>query len=222
VKKYLAIIPARGGSKSIKNKNLLKINGQSLLEIGIKKLKKINAISEVIVSSDSHEILNEAKKFGAIGLKRPKSLSNDNVSSELAIQHSIEFYQNIFSEENIVFHQCTSPLLSADSIIKAIKLFENTYSSCVFTVQAESNPIWLLSSKSNDYQILHKDDLIRKSRQVRKQNYIETGGVYIIDRSSFNKTSNRFGENPIPIVIPKIESLDIDDENDFIIAKKLI
>ena len=99
-------------------------------------------------------------------------------------------------------------------------MFQATDSTCVFTVQEEYNPVW--SSFQDKVHILNKDDLNRKSRQERTPLLIETGGLYVIDRDSFMKDFNRFGDTPNPLIVSKIESLDIDEEIDLIIAKQLI
>lgn len=217
---YVVIIPARGGSKSIKKKNLQKINGKSLIRIGIEKFKCFSSISNIIVTSDDDEILSEAKTHGAIPWKRPKEISGDNDTSESSLKQVLENCQIIGSLEHIIFHQCTSPLLSTDSIRKAMIMFQATDSTCVFTVQEEYNPVW--SSFQDKVDILNKDDLNRKSRQERTPLLIETGGLYVIDRDSFMKDFNRFGDTPNPLIVSKIESLDIDEEIDLIIAKQLI
>lgn len=216
---YTVIIPARGGSKSIKNKNLQKINNKSLIQISIEKFKGLDKISNIIITSDCDEILNEAKRYGAIAWKRPKSLSGDTATSESALKDVLENCPSVQPDSNIIFHQCTSPLLTINSIQEALKKFENNNSSCVFTVQEEYNPIW--ENKNNEVRILNIDDLLRKGRQERDPLLIETGGLYVINRKTFMKDFNRFGENPETIKVSRIESIDIDDEIDLIIASKL-
>ena len=216
---YVVIIPARGGSKSIKNKNLQKINGKSLIQISIEKFKRLDNISSIIITSDSDEILNEAKKFEADAWRRPTSLSGDKATSESAIKDVLENCPSIEPNSNIIFHQCTSPLLEVNSIQEAVKKFEETNATCVFTVQEEFNPIW--KNQNNQVKILNTDDLQRKGRQEREPLLIETGGLYVISRKSFMENFNRFGENPNAIKVSRIESIDIDDELDLIIASKL-
>lgn len=216
---YIVIIPARGGSKSIKNKNLQKINGKSLIQISIEKFKNFSSISNIIVTSDDDKILKEAIKNGAVPWKRPKAISGDTATSESALKDVIENCQFINKEDDIIFHQCTSPLLSRNSIKKALLKFESSNCSCVFTVQEEYNPIWNTTQKK--VKILNKNELKRKGRQERKPLLIETGGLYVINRQNFIKNLNRFGKNPLALNITKIESVDIDDKIDLLIATKL-
>ena len=91
--KYIVVIPARGGSKSIKFKNIQTFNGIPLISFAVKKFKKFNL--EVIVTSDSDEILNLASKVGAFCIKRPIELSGDNATSESAIIHELSLIQKL-------------------------------------------------------------------------------------------------------------------------------
>ena len=159
------------------------------------------------------------KKFKADAWKRPISLSGDKATSESAIKDVLENCSSIEPNSNIIFHQCTSPLLKVNSIKEALKKFEETNSTCVFTVQEEFNPVW--KNQNNQVKILNMDDLQRKGRQERDPLLIETGGLYVISRKSFMEDFNRFGENPSAIKVSRIESIDIDDELDLIIASKI-
>jgi CMP-N,N'-diacetyllegionaminic acid synthase len=87
--KLIALIPARKGSKSIKNKNLYKINGVPLISFTIIAAKKTKLINDIYVSSDSEEILNFSKKQKVLPLKRPKKYSMDNSSANEVVKHFI-------------------------------------------------------------------------------------------------------------------------------------
>ena len=220
--KYIVVIPARGGSKSIKFKNIQTFNGIPLISFAVKKFKKLELNLEVIVTSDSDEILNLASKAGAFCIRRPIELSGDNATSESAITHAIKVYSEINNKFNsIIFHQCTSPLISKNSILKSISTYEINSENTVFSVVEENNPIWLFNSELNKYEILNNKEKIRGPRQKRKPQLIETGGIYIFDRREFEKKGNRFLGNPLPIVIPKKESVDIDDPEDLKFANKI-
>ena len=113
-KKLICVIPARGGSKGIKNKNLQEILGRSLLSTCIETYKDSKYIDEVFVSSDSEEILIEAKKNGAIAVKREQNLSSDTASSESVIE---DFLKKSYKGDSstIVFAQCTTPFITTDA-----------------------------------------------------------------------------------------------------------
>jgi len=220
--KYIVVIPARGGSKSIKFKNIQTFNGIPLISFAVKKFKKLELNLEVVVTSDSDQILNLASKAGAFCIKRPTELSGDNATSESAITHAIKVYGEINNKFNsIIFHQCTSPLISENSILKIISAYEVNTENKVFSVVEENNPIWLFNCELNKYEILNNKEKIRGPRQNRKPQLIETGGIYIFDRRRFEQKGNRFLGNPLPIVIPKKESVDIDDPEDLKFANKI-
>jgi CMP-N-acetylneuraminic acid synthetase len=220
--KYIVVIPARGGSKTIKFKNTQTFNGIPLISFAVKKFKKLELNLEVIVTSDSDEILNLASKVGAFCIKRPIELSGDNATSESAITHAIKVYSEKNNNFNsIIFHQCTSPLISENSILKSISTYEINSENTVFSVIEENNPIWLFNSKLDEYEISNNKEEIRGPRQKRKPQLIETGGIYIFDRKKFEEIGNRFLGKPLPIVIPKKESVDIDDPEDLIFANNI-
>ena len=163
--------------------------------------------------------LKKPKSTELLLWKRSKTISGDKATSESALKDVLENCQLINPDQDIIFHQCTSPLLSINSIEEALIKFENTNSSCVFTVQEEYNPIW--SFDDEKINIINAKDLIRKGRQERKPLLIETGGLYVIRKQIFMKNFNRFGETPLPLTVSKIEAIDIDEETDLLIAKKL-
>ena len=147
------------------------------------------------MTSDSDEILNLASKAGAFCVKRPIELSGDNATSESAITHAIKVYSETNNKFNsIIFHQCTSPLISENSILKIISAYEVNSENTVFSVVEENNPIWLFNSELNKYEILNNKEKIRGPRQKRKPQLIETGGIYIFDRRGFEKKETDFLE----------------------------
>ena len=88
----ISLIPARGGSKGIKNKNIININSKPLIFYSIDISKKIKLIDSTFVSSDSDKILELSKKFGAIDIRRPKKISQDNSTDLEAFKHFYKFY----------------------------------------------------------------------------------------------------------------------------------
>ena len=106
--KVLAIIPARGGSKGILNKNIKNFNGKPLIQWTIESALKSKLIDKIVVSSDSHKIINISKKLGADIVFRPKNISGDNATTESAVKHCVKYFKN--SYETIVILSPTSPL----------------------------------------------------------------------------------------------------------------
>ena len=125
-KKIVAIIPARKGSKGIKNKNIIKLNNKPLISFSIDYAKNSKLIDRVFVSTDGNKISNIAKKYGAEIIKRPKKISGDKSSSDEAIIHSIKYIQEKlnYKFDIVVFLQPTTPLRQLGELDKAIKYFE--------------------------------------------------------------------------------------------------
>ena len=98
-KKILGVIPARGNSRGIKNKNLLKINGKSLIEIAIENAKKSKKITKIIFSSDSNKLINEAKKKIKIEFKRPKKTSTHKSSTYDVLKHATKWMEKKYAAE---------------------------------------------------------------------------------------------------------------------------
>ena len=106
-KTFLAIIPARGGSKRLPRKNVLNLAGKPLIAWSIEAGLKSNYIDKLIVSSDDDEILEISKKYGAQTIKRPNELASDTATTFVALKHTID---NIEKCDYIILLQATSPL----------------------------------------------------------------------------------------------------------------
>ena len=180
-KKIIAFIPARGGSKSIKNKNLKKINKSTITEITLKKALVSKIFDKVILSSDSNKILKIGKKLKKIELiKRKKNISNDNSKTDLAV---IDYLKNLKEKfDYLVILQVTSPLRKVTTIKKFVKFCVNKKLKNCLSV-----------SKSNDHISFNKKyfkSILKtnsRRRQSRKDYYIENGMFYFLDINNFIK-----------------------------------
>ena len=105
----IAIIPARGGSKGIINKNLQKIGGFSLVAKAIRVCIKSKKFSEIFVSTDSPEIAKESKNHGAKIIIRPQNLAKDTTSTDPVISHAIKYIETIGINFNYIFHCFVNP-----------------------------------------------------------------------------------------------------------------
>lgn len=221
-KKITALIPARGGSKGIKNKNLRIVGGKKLISYSISSALKSRYIDKVVVSTDSLKIANYSKKNGAIipGL-RPSIYSKDSSSTESVISHYIKNW--ISEDEIIILLQPTSPIRSSATIDKAItKFFNGKYDSLLSLSKVKNNFIWKLKGKLS----IHKYDIKnRKRRQdikIEDSIFYENGSIYIFSVNKFRKHQNRLFGKIGSIILDKYESIDIDDKDDLKIAKSII
>jgi CMP-N,N'-diacetyllegionaminic acid synthase len=210
--KISCIIPARGGSKGLPNKNILNFNGKPLISYSIKQSLNSRFINDVWVSSDSDEILEISKKYGANTIKRPYEISTDMSSSESAILHSIE--DSLGDSDIIVFLQATSPLRDTKDIDNCIEtLLKNNYDSLFSSCILEDFLFWEkdeenFNSKNYDYKN-------RKRRQDHKPDYLENGSIYVFKKDKFLIEKNRlFGK--IGVSLMEIwKMFEIDDLSGF-------
>lgn len=198
--KIVTIIPARGGSKGIKNKNLMRISGFPLLNYAVNASLNSNS-DETWVSSDSDKILNHALSIGSKVLKRPSEISGDLASSESALLH---FAQHV-SFDIMVFIQATSPLLLGDDINKGLEMMKD-YDSVV-SVTENNQLLWVGNNPQYDINS-------RKRRQDSSQSYLETGGIFITTKNGLLKSQNRLNGLIGLLPIPKVRSFDIDTMED--------
>ena len=116
-KKIIAIIPARGKSKSIKFKNLIKINNKSLIQICFETLKKNKYIDDIYCTTENSKIINHCKKIGLNFIKRPDKLSSDNTNVYFAVSHALKKLKKLGKNFDIVLlAQPTSPFFSNKQI----------------------------------------------------------------------------------------------------------
>jgi len=221
-KKYLAVILARGGSKRLPRKNLRRLNGKPLIAHTIISALKCQHLDEIIVSSDDKEILKVSKKYGAKTITRPKHLASDRAKSSHALKHVIENSPNF---EYMVMLQPTSPLRNEKHINDAIHLLEKKNASAVVSVcKTEHNPLWSNTLPKNfSMQGFFNNNVFNKRSQDLKSYYRLNGAIYICKINSFLKEKSFFLKKKIyAFEMPQEESIDIDTEFDFKMAKALM
>ena len=207
--KSLAIIPARGGSKGVPNKNLLEVGATPLVARAILACKSAELLDGVYVSSDAPEILKVASSFDAEIIKRPKKLSSDISSSESVVLHFLDHLsKNNILCDIVVMVQCTSPFINPNDINKLIASCSN--SDCDSALLATKFDHFIWDADENGFgrgtNFNHKEQ--RKRRQDLDPQFLEAGSVYAFKKSSFILEQNRFcgrtkiietGSNPIQV-----------------------
>ena len=219
--KLIALIPARGGSKGILNKNLQEIHGRSLVQISIETAKQVTCFSEVFVSSDSDEILSLSKGLGATAVKRPKNLSSDSSRAEDVVKHLLG-QLNDDQEIVIVYLQPTTPFTAPDTIIACIELYLQKRIPVVCVKQVTNHPEKML--KLNDLGSLNSytsDSKPTINRQDLTPLFLPTGGVYVFSANDFLTAGTIPVLASLPYVVYGRETLDIDTPLDLEISRKL-
>ena len=219
---FLAIIPARGGSKRLPRKNILDLNGKPLITYSIEAGLESNYIDKVVVSSDNDEILEIAKACKAQTLKRPAFLANDTATTFDAIKHTIE---NFEKHDYIVLLQPTSPLRDAQHIDEAIKLLNEKNADAIVSVcEMEHSPLWSNSlEESLSMQGFLKDEVLNKRSQDLETYYRLNGAIYICKTEKLlEEESFLLKKNIFAYVMSRENSVDIDEKIDFEIANLFI
>jgi CMP-N,N'-diacetyllegionaminic acid synthase len=216
---FLAIIPARGGSKRLPRKNVLNLNGMPLLTWSINSGLKSKYIDKVVVSSDDKEILNISHDCGADIIKRPGNLADDFASTFDAIKHTIE---NVEKYDYVVLLQATSPLRKEDHIDEAIELLTNKNASAVVSLcELDHSPLWsnVIDESFSMKGFLREGVLNNRSQDLEKQ-YRINGAIYICRTDELLKEKTFFlKDNIFAYIMDRKSSIDIDEEIDFKIAE---
>ena len=218
-KSFLAIIPARGGSKRLPRKNVLDLCGKPLIAWSIEAAKNSKYIDTVLVTSDDDEILSISKKYGAETIKRPSELASDIATTFDAIQHAIE---GVDKFDYIVLLQSTSPLRNAKHIDEAIELLESKNADAIVSVcEMDHSPLW--SNTLNDDMSMQgflREEVLNKRSQDLEKYYRLNGAIYICKTEKLlEEKSFMIKENIFAYVMDRESSVDIDEEIDFRVAE---
>ena len=230
-KKIIALIPARGGSKSIKNKNLALLNGKPLIQYAISSAKKSKYINRIIVSTDSNKIKSTALKLGAeVPFLRPKKISGDTTLDYPVMEHmikSLKLEGKKFKNYILVFLRPTQPLRTFKDIDKVIKeFFFNKKINCVRSVRKSIYPpFWMKKiDKQKNIKPLMNNLYFRK--HFRRQDLPETfmcDGYCDAIKIGYLLKEKKFPPKKIKAVKSFTKDfVDIDDKEDLDIASALL
>lgn len=220
--KVLALIPARGGSKAIHEKNIYQIMGKPLIEYTIESAKKSKYIDEIIVSTDSDKIANISRKCGAkVPFIRPFEIASDTASTIEVLIHAINELNAQVKFDCIILLQPTSPLRDENDIDVALEIFiDNGKKSLISVSKVYDNPVLIRRIHNNQlYKILNNDSSVR--RQDMPEFYKVNGSIYI-NRICDIHSNTSLNDNVIPYIMDKSHSVDIDDYSDVCLAEYYI
>ena len=212
-KKVYSIILARGGSKGIKNKNLVKVNNKPLIFWTISQSLKSKKIDEVWVSSDNKKILLLSKKIGAKIIRRPKKISNDTASSESGWLHAIKKIKSINIKNDIIITpQVTSPLRKNEDFDKALKQFKEKNLDSLFSgFFFETYFSWTYVNK----KVIPRYNLNKRPRRQKlSKSVVENGSFYIFRVNKFLRKKIRLFGKIGCYIMNKEHSFQIDEKKD--------
>lgn len=214
--KIIALVPMKGNSERVPNKNLKIFNGRPLYHLIVNSLLKSKYIDEVIINTDSDKISeNVRENFTNVRvIKRPKELHGDFVSMNKIIDYDLS---NSDGEIYLQTHS-TNPLLKTETIDNALEAFiknRGTFDS-VFSVTKLQTRLY----DKNGVAFNHNPDELIRTQDLDPL-YEENSNFFIFTKESFKKVNARIGISPKMFPMDKIEAIDIDEPQDFIIAEAL-
>lgn len=212
----LALIPARGGSKSLPRKNILPLAGTPLIARTIRAAEAAETVSRVVVTTDDAEIAEIAQRYGADVVPRPAELASDTATSESALLHALDHLDHTegYKPDILCFLQCTSPLTTAEDIDGVVKALINDQADSALAVARFHHFLWSQGADGNLVGINH-DKSVRQRRQDRPKEYLETGAVYAMRVEGFLAARHRFFGRTSAYEMPMMRVLEIDEPDDF-------
>jgi N-acylneuraminate cytidylyltransferase/CMP-N,N'-diacetyllegionaminic acid synthase len=224
-KRFLALIPARSGSKGLPHKNIKEINHKPLLAYTIEACKMSGFFDDIIVSTDSESYREIALHWGAsVPFLRPAELSDDKAATKDVISHALDEMTGLGKTyDYIMLLQPTSPLRNAKHLKEsAARLFESQADSVVSVCPFDCNCyLSVILTDSGEIQIPSQHE-----KQIRRQDvssgYRLNGAIYLTSVPFFLKYSNFYAGVTYPYFMDPLHSIDVDDEYQFFLAELLL
>ena len=211
--KIVSLIPARGGSKRVPDKNIRVMCSKPLIAHSIVTSKLCNQINETWVSTNCPKIVAVSKEAGALVLKRPKELCTDTATSEEALLHFAERVEF----DILVFIQATSPLTVFRDIEKGLSYVTEGKADSVVAVMEDNRFYWDVNRRPVNY-----DPLNRPRTQDKEKWYKETGAFYITTRDALLKSKCRISGKIEFAIMPESRSFEIDTMEDFELIENMM
>jgi CMP-N,N'-diacetyllegionaminic acid synthase len=226
--KILAIIPARQGSKGLKNKNILNFNGKPLFWWTYRSAVKSKYISNIFLSTESKKIKKIAKKFNIdVPHLRPKKFATDQASSYSVIKNSLETLKSKdkLSFDTIILLEPTSPLRNHLDIDKSIRIFKKKRLKTLVSVSKTEcqHPNFLYKkNKKNFLKPYFKKKNKNARRQILSRVFFPDGNIYISDIKIYLKKKTFYHDKTYALEMTKLKSIEIDDKFDFKVAEYIM
>ncbi len=220
----VAIIPARGGSKSIPRKNIKLLGGKPLIAYPIELAKSIKQINRVIVSTEDEEIAKVAREYGAeVPFIRPMELAQDDTATLPVLQHCIDYLEKNegYKPDLILLLYTTSPFLKKETAEKAIELMQQNDYGTVLGVIKDYGRFWAFDKDLQKHVPFYPQERI--NRQNYKPLYRETGSVYFSTRDTLMVKQVVCDDKNIGFVeMSEEEVVDIDHPEDWAKAERML
>ncbi|GAA3769538.1 N-acylneuraminate cytidylyltransferase [Streptomyces chiangmaiensis] len=248
VRRVLAVIPARGGSKGVPAKNLAPVGGVPLVARAVRECRAARLVTDVVVSTDDQAIAAAAREAGAEVVLRPAAIAGDTATSEDAVLHAMDAHEALHGStvDVVLLVQCTSPFLVREDVDGVAAAVVENGADTALTVapfhgfvwrDAEDEPAPVIGSQRTSemggstkvadsrvtrggYGINH-DKSFRPRRQDRPQDLLETGAAYAMDAAGLREHRHRFFGSTELVRTDPARVLEIDDPHDLARARAL-
>lgn len=224
--KNIAIIPARSGSKGLKDKNIKELNGKPLLAYSIEAAKQSEIFDVIHVSTDSLQYAQIAKMYGAdVPFLRNSITSTDHASTWDAVRFVLEEYEKQGQKfDTLTVLQPTSPLRTAEDLLGAFSFFQAKHANMISSVcEMEHSPLWSNTLPDNlSMEDFEDEKIALLPRQSLPVYYRENGAIYILKTKYLLSEKNIYKNKCFAYIMEKEHSIDIDGELDFLIAQTIM
>ena len=220
--KNIAIIPARSGSKGVKDKNIKELNGKPLMAYTIEAALQSRQFDEVMVSTDSEKYAEIARNYGAsVPFLRSETTATDTASSWDMVEEVLTKYEKFGKTfDTFCLLQPTSPLRTSEDISAAYDLFRKKAEFSVVSVcEAEHSPLWCGHLPDSHEFINFIDVENMKQRQAGGKFYRLNGAIYIVNIRGFREDRFLYQNGSFAYIMGQDRSVDIDTEIDFKLAE---
>jgi CMP-N,N'-diacetyllegionaminic acid synthase len=227
----MGLIPARGGSKGIKGKNIKPLGGRPLIEYTFDAAKASRRLSRLVLSTDSPDIADVGKRCGvAAPFLRPPDISTDESPATAYVHHCLNFLDETehYRPDVVVILQPTTPFRRATDIDACIDLLLSGATDSVVSVSAvpgKYHPAWQLVVNAEGLlspYVQHSWDQIAPRRQDLAQTYTRNGAIYAFRTETFLAGGSIYGANVTPYIMPTAASINIDDMDDWEKAEAIV
>ncbi|MFJ7771635.1 cytidylyltransferase domain-containing protein [Streptomyces sp. NPDC097107] len=227
VRRVLAVIPARGGSKGVPAKNLAPVGGVPLVARAVRECRATRLVTDVVVSTDDQTIATAAREAGAEVVLRPAAIAGDTATSEAAVLHAMDAHEALHGAavDVVLLVQCTSPFIVREDIDGVAGAVAEGGADTAVTVAPFHGFVWRDGTDEGEgggggYGVNH-DKSHRPRRQDRPQDLLETGAAYAMAAPGFRKHQHRFFGRTELVRTDPARVLEIDDPHDLARARAL-
>ncbi len=224
--KILAIIPARSGSKGLKDKNIKSLCGKPLCAYTIEAARNSGIFEEIHFSTDSERYADIAKEYGAsVPFLRDAEFASDTASSWDVVRLVLNRYEKIGRKfDAFMLLQPTVPFRSAEDIRNALQLMKEKRANAIVSVtEPEHSPFWCAElPEDGNMTIYHEKMQFMTARQKLPKQYILNGAIYFAGTGYFFSAPDIYSEKAYAYIMPAERSLDIDSQLDFDMCEFII